>query len=311
MKLSEMIDRFISAVCAGKDNQTPAAYKTKLNHLALFLGNDQEIFNQAEIDQFRVYLLNRRTKRCGAQEIKGKLSKFTLRSVLATTRHFLKWSASQGFIPQGLKLEQIREPTPEPKAVIEITVELLLASAAKCGEAWEKARNTALIYVLRDTGARVGAIARIELDAMDLSRGVAIARDKNDQLAWLWFCPPTVAAICAWLKLRDQLKPVDNRLWTGARGKGITPVGIRHVLYRLAREGGITGRHNPHAFRHAFARDAILAGADIGQVSDMLGHSSIAVTHKYYARWTKIELQNFHNEYSPGKGLPVIGSAKP
>ena len=304
MKLEDLIDYFVSDVCAGKSNETPIAYRRKLQHLINYLGADCDSFGQEDIDKFRRYLLERDTKKRGGKEVRGKLSKFTVRTVLATTRHFLKWAAQRGKIPTNLTLPNIKEPSPDPKAIEPITVNLLLKAAAETGPDWERARNAAIIYVLRDTGGRVGAVSRIDLDNLYLEDGYACAPDKGDQMAWLYFNEQTIKAIQNWIKYRYQLDPKDYLLWTGMRGYGLSRQGIGRVLSRLAHAGGATGRHNAHAFRHAFARDTILAGADLGRVSQLMGHSNVVVTDKYYSRWTKRELKEAHRQFSPGRLLP-------
>ncbi len=227
----------------------------------------------------------------------------------------MRWGAEKRYF-EPIYIKNIKEPTPDPKAIEENTVEQLLASAAETGEDWERVRNTALIYVLRDTGGRVGAIAKLDLGSLNLEDGYATSITKNDQLCWLWFNPPTIAAIRAWLEVRLTLRPLDHKLWTGAHRRGVSRQCIGQVLHRLAKAGNISGRVNPHSFRHAFARDAILNGADLGQVADLLGHSGVVVTHKYYARWKKKELKKFHRRFSPGRKLsppdiPPRGKATP
>lgn len=81
---------------------------------------------------------------------------------------------------------------------------------------------------------------------------------------------------------------------------GLTREGIYRVLGRLANVAGVRGRFNPHSFRHALARDSLRAGADLSQVSQLLGHKGVAVTADYYARWDDHELQAAHRRVSPG-----------
>lgn len=311
MELGDLINQFVRDVCAGKTNETPTAYQSKMNHLKKFLG-DEDI-TQEKMEAFKTYLLTRDKKQRGKSEVKGNLSLFTVRSVLATTRHFLRWAGERGKIPQGVMISNIKEPRPEPKYVDSLTVEKLLQAAGELDNDWERARNTAIIYVLRDTGGRVGSIVNIELGNMDLEKGYATAKDKGNQLSWLWFNAPTIDAIREWLHYRDQLNPIDYRLFLCTRGYGISRQGIYRMLGSLAKQARVQGRWNPHSFRHAFARDSLLAGADLGQVSDLMNHSSIVVTHKYYARWKKMELKRFHKRFSPGRNLPKVkkGSAKP
>jgi site-specific recombinase XerD len=301
MDLSQLINSFVADVCAGS-NETPKSYRCKLNQLHKFLG-DREI-SQTVIDAFKVDLLSRQVKQRGAQLIPGQLSPFTIRSVLATVRHFLRWGSEHGHWP-AIQLRNIKEPMPQPKAIDAITFAQLLTAVVETGEDWEQARNLALLYTLRDTGGRAGAVASMDTSNTDLDQGYAIVPDKGDQLSWMALNAPTVEAIRIWMSWRASLKPKDYLIWTGARGSGLTRQGIARVLSRLAHTAGATGRCNPHSFRHAFCRDALLAGADLGQVSQMANHKSIYVTDRYYGRYAKRELKKIHREHSPGSKLPM------
>ena len=59
------------------------------------------------------------------------------------------------------------------------------------------------------------------------------------------------------------------------------------------------GRVNPHAFRHALAREFNLNGGDIGTVSQILGHAQITVTKQFYAVVSTEELKGAHDRFSP------------
>ena len=61
---------------------------------------------------------------------------------------------------------------------------------------------------------------------------------------------------------------------------------------------GIDGRHNPHAFRHAWGREALRQGADISDVSHVLGHAQIQTTYEFYGRWHNAELHAIHDRYT-------------
>ena len=42
-----------------------------------------------------------------------------------------------------------------------------------------------------------------------------------------------------------------------------------------------------HRLRHTFAVRLLLKGMSLDHVSKLLGHSSVAITEKYYAAWTE------------------------
>jgi len=59
-------------------------------------------------------------------------------------------------------------------------------------------------------------------------------------------------------------------------------------MYRQVFEkAGIDG--TSHMFRHTFAVELLKAGVDIRKVSRALGHSSVVITERYYAKWNKAQ----------------------
>lgn len=286
--MQHQINAFIAATCAGKSNETPRAYRTKLNYLARWL--DGRPLNQENLDAWRAWLLGRVGKR--------ELSPWTVRTVITTVRHFLRWSGT------GVEIQNIKEPPVMPKAVEQPVIDALIEAAGKVGGAWQQARNRAILYLLRDTGGRAGSIAGIELGCIDLARGMINAPCKGGAETWLFISEPSAAAIRAWLRYRPELCPRDERLFVGRYGRGITRQTIHQVLNRLARAAGVLDeRHNAHSFRHAFARDMVFSGVDLSIVSPLMGHHGTAITAKYYARFNVKELKRAHKKASPGRWL--------
>lgn len=74
---------------------------------------------------------------------------------------------------------------------------------------------------------------------------------------------------------------------------------VIQMLRRLGKRAGVKGRVNPHAFRHAFAREFILNGGDIASVSDLIGHAQIGVAKQYCAVFQTEELRAKHDAFSP------------
>ncbi len=310
--LAKDIARFVDDVCAGKINETPAAYRAKLHRLDQWMderGLSIKRLRGADIEEFCRDLLRRSSKRVGARVAHAPLSPFTIRSCLMTVRHFLKWAARRGLIRGDLcsHIAIPRMPAGQPKAIDPSTVLAFLEAASRTGEAWEQARNLALVYVLRDTGARIGGIIDADIDDLDLARGRLLVRTKGDKTQYLYLNPPSVAALREWLHYRGTLLPKDRHLFLSYRGRGMQRSSVYSLIARIRRKAGgsIQGRLNPHAYRHAWARDALTAGEDITKVARTLGNS-LRVTAEYYALWSDGEIQQAHSQYSPGASLPLI-----
>jgi site-specific recombinase XerD len=167
-----------------------------------------------------------------------------------------------------------------------------------------RARNIAILYWLRDTGGRVSGLINARISGVNLRRG-AIETVEKSRPVILYINPPARQALRAWLRLRDDLSPETDHVFISIKTReGLTREGVRHMLNSLAHQARVTGRHNPHAFRHAWARDFLLSGGELSRCSQLMHHSSIAITDLYYARWYDGELRAAHAKHSPGAKLP-------
>ena len=72
-----------------------------------------------------------------------------------------------------------------------------------------------------------------------------------------------------------------NSIFTTSTGNHYYRKNISLALSRLYKRIGVT-HHVFHSFRHTFATNLSKAGVPIEETSKLLGHSSIAVTSKYY-----------------------------
>jgi integrase len=91
-------------------------------------------------------------------------------------------------------------------------------------------------------------------------------------------------------RARRMLK--ERRMECGARARAGSRV-LRHVtrvVYRkrlaaLARAAGVEAELLPTTLRHTFGSLLVMAGVPLSYVAAQLGHASIAVTERHYARW--------------------------
>lgn len=289
MRLKNVISAFIQSVCAGKENETPQSYQVKLNRLVDYF-EDCPIsqLNAKSIVAWRDWFVSR------------PLSPFTRRGVIVIVRYFLRWCVAERKLKVDLSplLPVPGVPRQAPRAISQSDFERLL-DAARRQSVIEAARDVAIILCLRDTGGRVGGLAGARLEDLELEAGRLLVTEKGDKSRLLFLNAPTVAALRSWLAMRSQFKPVNSGLFVGRYGQAMTRGGIYSMLRRLALAAGVQGRFNPHSFRHALARDMILAGCDLSRVSRILGHCNVRVTAESYAVWVDAELQTAHEQFSP------------
>lgn len=174
-----------------------------------------------------------------------------------------------------------------PKEIDERDMLKLIAASKTWGRHCK--RNYALLLFLADTGVRVAGLCGLRVEDVDLSRKQARVIEKGCKSRVVFFGKATTEALTVWLYDRPgDLSTVF----------GLVPQGVRMVLRHLAKFAGVTGRVNPHSWRHAFAKRTMMQGGDVAFLSALLGHSSIAVTRDAYLIFRTEELQVEHSRHS-------------
>lgn len=289
MKLSEAIERLAIATRAnGRSPRTVGSYREKLGHLVDFLGDPP-------VEGVTVHDLRRFVV---AQFDRG-LSPFTVKSRVRALKRLFNFCEVEG-ITAGNPGQGIKTPNPKrdkPKGIRWADFVALLETT-RPGDVLDL-RDRAIILFLFDTACRVGGLTWLKLEDLDLEARRALVREKKSGTRPIFYQEPTAAALRAWLEVR----PDDRGPWLFTSTKvgygRLTGSGVRKLLERRSEEAGCEGPTNPHAFRHGFARAYLLSGGDLGTLSDILGHSGVAITKEYYAVFTAGELQRQHDRHSP------------
>jgi site-specific recombinase XerD len=141
---------------------------------------------------------------------------------------------------------------------------------------------------------------------LELDRCQLLVVEKGEKSRYVYLTAITIDKLRAYLKERREFwgKHCSDALFIGRSGGGLTTTGVYQVLKAAADRVHLNGRWNPHSWRHAFARDMLRNGADLSQVSQLMGHAGIQVTADYYARWADSELRQAHKQNSPAHQMP-------
>ncbi len=302
MKVDKAVDTFLQSIDGEVSPETIRWYREKLRPLRECLGGREvATITTQDLRDCRAALMAR-TERWTDHPLRptapGRLSLHTINGHIRAWRRLFRWLASEGYIEKNpaQRLKLIRTPDGDPKAASEDDIRQLLVAAKESGP-----RDYALVCFLVDTGARVSGVASLTLEHLDLERRRALVTEKSqkhERVRRVYFSEITATALAQWLAIRPDVD-CSHVFLNLRKNTPLTPSGIYQVLKRLARKAGVEGRFNPHSLRHAFARRVLQQGADLGTLSQLMGHSTVTVTVRYYARWADDELGTLHDRYSP------------
>ncbi|MUH58841.1 tyrosine recombinase XerC [Bifidobacterium sp. GSD1FS] len=144
-------------------------------------------------------------------------------------------------------------------------------------------RDCAMIELLYATGMRVGELVGLDIGSFEFSNRTVRVLGKGNKQRVIPFGVPAERAVREWLNDGRPLLANErsgNALFLGARGGRIDQRIVRDVVHAQAKEAGVPDI-SPHALRHSAATHLLDGGADLREVQELLGHSSLQTTQRY------------------------------
>ncbi|MFH1354504.1 MAG: tyrosine-type recombinase/integrase [bacterium] len=161
-------------------------------------------------------------------------------------------------------------------------------------------RDKALLEVLFSTGMRVAEAVSLDRDDIRENSSELTVRGKGNKVRVVFLSQTAKKAVAAYLQKRGDLDPaLFIRYSPNAANSDdlrLTPRSVQRMMKKYAAAGGLTKNITPHTLRHSFATDLLSNGADVRQVQQLLGHSSITTTQAY-THLTDVHLRDIHEKF--------------
>nr|WP_217625558.1 tyrosine recombinase XerC [Bifidobacterium callimiconis] len=159
-------------------------------------------------------------------------------------------------------------------------------------------RDAAIMELLYATGIRVSELTGLDLNDIDFSARTIRVTGKGNKQRVVPFGAPASKALSQWLEegrpwILEHAGRSETAVFLGARGKRIDPRQARTVVHRSAAKAGVPDI-GPHALRHSAATHMLDGGADLREVQEMLGHSSLQTTQRY----THVSIEQLTRRYN-------------
>jgi integrase/recombinase XerC len=260
---------------------TVRAYGRDLEQLATFLSRNRSSLGAASYPLLRRFLAQQHTLGYARASIARRVG---------AIRTFYRWAVAAGRIEQDPSILLGR-----PKVVNRLPTVLRPTEAAGLAEApgdrveddaVDRAivlRDRAALELLYGSGLRVGEVAGLTVDRVDVDRGRVLVLGKGAKEREVPVSEYAVDALRSYLReARPAMAPEASRhLFFNRRRRPFSERDIRSMVQRYGATLLPGRRVTPHTLRHSYATHLLEGGADIRAVQELLGHASVATTQRY------------------------------
>ena len=254
-----------------RSEHTVAAYASDVRGFAEWVGRlGVDHPRQVQRIHLRRYVSHLNTRQLARRSIARKA---------ASLRRYFRWATRTGLVPVDptLGLQARGGDGRLPRVLERGDLEVLLDGPSPEDEPrWRRSRDDAVLELLYGSGLRVGELCGLDVDSVRLDTATVIVWGKGAKERRVPMSPPAVAAVRAWLRLREDVVTEASAMFGNERGRRLTPRDVRRLLDRRS-----PSPTHPHALRHSFATHLLDGGADLRAVQELLGHSDVATTQRY------------------------------
>lgn len=281
----ELIDRFISYILSVK-RYSPLTARNYRHDLEEFLswgeessGGDFEML-EVKSEDLRRWMMKLSDD--------GKMKSASINRTLSSLRSFYRYLRHEQIIMHNpfVGVSTMRTSRRLPKYVAEEpmarVVECVLQDVES--EDYITSRNALIILMLYAAGLRLAELVGLDVGDFSSDFRMLKVRGKGDKERVV----PVVS------RLGDVLRQYNSRflaskiwnshekpLFLSKRGERISRSDVQRSVARLLRECGVEGKTSPHVLRHTFATHLLNGGADLREIQELLGHSSLRATQVY------------------------------
>lgn len=284
-----LITRFIDNLWLehGLSQNTLSAYRSDLIGLERWLGQKNSTLIAAGVVELQSYLATRKSRSAAR--------------LLSTMKRFYRFLLRERIIDNdpSARIAAPKLGRPLPKTLSESDVESLI----NCVDTSTSIglRDRAMLETLYATGLRVSELVNLELEQLNLQRGLVRITGKGNKErlvplgdeAMTWIQHYLTTARIVLLKHHKC-----QALFITLRGSGMTRHAFWHLINRYADQSGIDKALSPHVLRHAFATHLLNNGADLRTLQMLLGHSDLSTT-QIYTHIARERLKDLHSRHHP------------
>lgn len=279
-----VIERFLTYLRAERrySENTAINYERDLRRFFADTGIDEASFDPTLVtaDDIRAWIVSL---------TESGLSPASVNRMTSALRSLFRWMRKTGQVATDPFLRIASQKLPSrlpgyiPEAKMDEVIALVESEADGEGD-FQSRRNALIITLFYSTGIRLAELLDIRMSDFSDNFGELKVRGKGNKqrvVPLLEYTRGKVRDYIAVIKRENICESPDNFLFLNGKGERISRSEVQVIVKRELAKAGVQGKLSPHVLRHTFATHMLNDGADIREIQEMLGHSSLSATQVY------------------------------
>jgi len=250
-------------------------YEKDIKKYIIFLKNKQINLSSTNYDTVKLYL---------TYLYDNKLSRNTVSRTLSSLRTFYNYLKKNNIIEKNI-FSLVNNPKKErslPKFINNYELDKMFEVFDLRSELGQ--RNRLILEILYATGIRVSELINIKINDIDKYNMSIKIKGKGNKERYVFYgsyCEDILNMYLSdgYLKLKNNKD--NNYLILNKFGNKISSVSIRNILNDTINKCALDIKISPHVLRHTFATHMLSEGANLMNVKEWLGHSTLSTTSIY------------------------------
>ena len=189
--------------------------------------------------------------------------------LIACRKYLAYCGCEKGHLPKPVRIQ----PGQSVENILSLDEYERMLDYAKKNKKW---KDYLIMRTLACTGIRVSELSYITVEVLSAGKVQVYNKNKYREI----YLPDKLIA-----DLTDYCRSnslTEGPVFLGSHGTGIDRRSVWEMIQKTAQRCGIEkSKAHPHSFRHLFAKIFMGQYANLAELADILGHSSIETTRRY------------------------------
>lgn len=216
----------------------------------------------------------------------ARLNAASMNREVSSLRALFRWLLRTGAVEHDIMrpIRSLKSPQRLPAFVSESRMGGIVRECGTESEDFVTERDTLIILLFYTCGLRLAELVGIDRDDFSADHTSLRVRGKGGkqrQVPVLEFVREKILHYLRLIERQNICNSSEKALFLTLKGTRVSRSSVYRTVRRELRDAGVQGKKSPHVLRHTFATHLMNGGADMREIQELLGHSSLKATQVY------------------------------